>query len=452
MAKLLQNIWKDVLDVVRGSVPAERFSLWFRNTELIEQTEDSCKVGVPNAFVGEWLQEHFSDVVQGAVGSVTGQQLRVRFVVSPTLYQQSHEEELRQKQELVESIDSSLPRNTSSESPGGREYLLEDFVVGTANRLAYAAALHVATHRDGSLNPLVIHGAVGLGKTHLLRGICHLWNQDEPGKALYLSAESFTNQFLASLQHNSLDGFRRKFRDIDLFALDDLQFIAGKPATQDEFLQIYNFLTNLSKQVVLASDSSPKDLAALRETVKTRLVSGMMARLDPPAYETRLAILRRKLGPRRELVGEDVLAYLAENIRGSVRELEGAATTLVATATLAGGKIDLVAARRAVTSLMPAHRTQVTIEHIEEAVTRAYHVSVADIHSTRRHRSIALPRHVAMYLARELTAMSWKEIGLHFGRSNHTGALFAHRKIQTALGRDPVLTDRVERLRLELGG
>ncbi len=451
MAKLLQNIWNDVLAVVRDCVPPQRYNLWFHNTELIEQTEDSCKVGVPNAFVGEWLQEHFSDVVRGALGRITGRELRVRFVISPKLYQQSHEEEVRQKQELVEAIDSSLPRETPSAQSTGREYRLDDFVVGTSNRLAYAAALHVATHRDRSLNPLVIHGSVGLGKTHLLGGICHRWNQDEPGGALYLPAESFTNQFLASLQHHSLDGFRRKFRDIGLLALDDLQFLAGKRATEDEFLQIYNFLMNLNKQIVLASDSNPKDLAALRETLKTRLVSGMMAPLDPPGYETRLAILHKKLGGRRKLVADEVLAYIAENVRASVRELEGAATTLIATATLAGEKIDMSTARRAVASLMRTHDAPVTVEQIEEAVARAYGVKLADIHSTKRHKSITLPRHVAMYLARELTSMSWKEIGLHFGRQNHTGTLFAHKKIKVALETDPALADRVKRLRAQLG-
>jgi len=451
VAKLLQDIWNDVLAVVRDCVPPQRYTLWFRNTELIEQTEESCKVGVPNAFVGEWLQEHFGEVVRGAIGRVTGHELRVRFVVSPTLYQQSHEEEVRQKQELVEAIDSTLSKDTPSARSSGREYRLDDFVVGTSNRLAYAAALHVATHRDRSLNPLVIYGSVGLGKTHLLRGICHRWNQRGPGRALYLPAESFTNQFLASLQHNSLDGFRRKFRDIGLLALDDLQFLAGKRATEDEFLQTYNFLMNLNKQMVLASDSNPKDLTALRETLKTRLVSGMMAPLDPPGYETRLAILHRKLGRKRNLVADEVLAYIAENVRASVRELEGAATTLIATTMLAGEKIDLGTARRAVASLMRAHDAHVTIEQIEEAVSRAYGVKLADIHSTKRHKSIALPRHLAMYLARELTSMSWKEIGLHFGRHNHTGVLFAHKKIKAALETDAALAESVKRLRSELG-
>ena len=226
MAKILQDIWEDVLTALRVSVPAERFNLWFRNTELLLHEGDSCEIGVPNAFVGEWIEEHFGEAVRGALGSVTRQDLRVRFVVSPALYRKTREEELRQKQELVEAIDSTLSKKTPSADAGGRSFCLEEFVVGASNRLAYAAALHVAGNSDLSLNPLVIHGAVGLGKTHLLRGICQRRNVSGPGRALYVSGESFTNQFLASLQHNSLDGFRRKFRDIELLALDDLQFIA----------------------------------------------------------------------------------------------------------------------------------------------------------------------------------------------------------------------------------
>jgi len=450
VTKVLESIWEDALAVIGASVSAERFHLWFHNTELVAQDGRSCRVGVPNAFVGQWLQEHFGETVRGALGRIIGQDVQVRFVVSPRLYQKMHEEELHQKQELVEAIDATVSGEGAYNARSERIYDLEDFVVGPSNRLAYAAALHVATNRDLSLNPLVVHGAVGLGKTHLLKGICRSWNGDRPRTALYLSAESFTNQFLASLQHNSLDGFRRKFKDIELLALDDLQFLASKPATQDEFLQIYSFLTNLNKQVVLASDSHPKDVAKLRRTLLTRLVSGMMVRLDAPSYETRLAILRKKLGTRRELVGDDVLSYIAESIRGSVRELEGAATTLIATAALAGEPIDLGAARRAVASLSPARDVHVTAEEIEQAVARAWRVSVADIHSTRRHRSVALPRHVAMYLARELTGMSWQEISSHFGRRNHTGAIFAHKKIKAALENDALLADRLKRLTAQL--
>jgi len=452
VAKVLQDIWEDVLDVVRESVPAERFTLWFRSTELLKHDAEACDVGVPNAFVGEWLQEHFGDVVRGAVGKVTGEEIRVRFVVSPRLYQQSHERELRTKQELVEEIDSGLTGKPSSDEGRGLTYSLDDFVVGSCNRLAFAAAHHVASGCDRSLNPLVVHGAVGLGKTHLVRGICHEWNRRDPGGALYLSGESFTNQFLASLQHHSLDGFRKKFEDIGLLALDDLQFLASKPATQDEFLQVYNFLTNLNKQVVLASDSHPMEIERLRDTLRTRLVSGMMVRLDPPEYETRLAILRRKLDAKCDLVPEEVLAFIAESIRASVRELEGAATTLMATARLAGEKVDLTTARRAVASLMPGGGAHVGVDAIQDTVARAFHVTVEDIQSTRRHKSIALPRHVAMYLTRELTTMSWKEIGRQFGRRNHTGALFACKKIRAALETDPLLADRVGRLRVELGG
>jgi len=451
VANVLQDVWADVLTAVSATVPAERFNLWFRNTELLSHDDDAFHVGVPNAFVGEWLQEHFNEVVSAAVGHVTGREVRVRFVVSPTLYRHTHEQELREKQDLVESIDSSLPHAKSSGETLGRVYALDDFVVGACNRLAYAACRHVAADRDRSLNPLLIQGAVGLGKTHLLKGICAKWNEENDGRALYLSGESFTNQFLASLQHNSLDGFRRKFRDIGLLALDDLQFLAGKPATQDEFLQVYNFLMDLGKQIVFATDSHPKEVARLREALTTRLVSGMTVRVDAPAYETRLAILRGKVGERSVLVPEEVLSFIAENVRGSVRELEGAATTLVATATLAGEKIDLVTARRAVASLMPGLEAHVDVDRILEVVSRAYHVGVDDVRSTRRHKSVALPRHVAMYLARELTDMSWKEIGRHFGRSNHTGALFAHRKIAAALDTDPLLADRVKRIRCELG-
>lgn len=452
VAKVKQDIWTDARAVIRKSVPQERFNLWFRNTELVEQDGDTCRIGVPNAFVANWLQEHFGDVVKGALGTITGRDVHVRFIVSPRLYRKVHEEELRQKEQLVEELDSTQGGQSPSAENPGREYRLEDFVVGASNRLAFAAALHVATNRDHSLNPLVIHGPVGLGKTHLLKGLCHRWNVDEPAAALYLSGESFTSQFLSGLQHKSLDGFRRKFRDISLLALDDLQFLASKPATQEEFLQIYNLLTNLNKQVVLACDSHPREIDRLKETLATRLVSGMIVQLESPEFETRLAILRKKLGKRCEFVPDEVLTFIAEKVHGSVRELEGAATTVVAMATLSGEKTNLATARRVVASLVPHRDVHVSAGTIEEEVARAYHVSVEDIHSSRRHKSVALPRHVAMYLARELTSLSWKEIGLHFGRRNHTGALFAYKKIKAALEQDAPLAEHVRRLRRRLGG
>ncbi len=454
MTKALQDIWQDVLAAIRDAVPAERYNLWFRNTDLIEQDESTCRIGVPNAFVGDWLQEHYSEVVRGALGSITGRDVRVRFVVSPALYHTSREEELRQKQQLVEALDPGLQRNAPVAPESGRPYYLEDFVVGPCNRLAFAACLHVAQVRDGSLNPLVIHGSVGLGKTHLLKGVVNEWNAkvNGAGLALFMSAESFTNQFLAALQHDSLDAFHRKFEDIGLLALDDLPFLADKPATQDEFLQIYNRLMNFGKQVVLGSGEHPKDLPKLTDALTTRLVSGMIVRLDAPEYETRMEFLRRKLKPQSDRIDESVLAFVAENVRGSIRELEGAVTTLVATAMLAGEKVDLGVARRAVASLLGPRFRRVDVEDIAKAVAKAWNVTVDDILSTRRHKSIALPRHVAMFLSRELTPLSWKEIGARFGRHNHTGALFAWQKIQSLLTSDAMLAERVAHLRNELGG
>jgi len=452
VAKVLQDIWDDTLTIIQGSLPKERFNLWFQNTELLDDGTDAVRVGVPNAFIGQWLQEHFHDTVRTALKTAMGREVSVRFVVSPQLYHRTREAELQQKQELVEAIGQDVSSRRDPATKADQRYRLDDFVVGHSNRLAYAAAMHVATNADGTLNPLFVHGSVGVGKTHLLRGICREWNRSGTRRALYLGGEDFTNQFLASLQHQSIDGFRRKFRDIDLLALDDVQFLADKPATQDEFLQTYNLLRNLGKQVVLASDSHPRDIDKLRQTLSTRLMSGMIVRVDPPEYETRLAILHRKLGRRASLVGDPVLGYLAEHLAASVRELEGAATTLVATASLTGETVDLQTARRVVGSLTSGRGTSRDVRGIEAAVAEAFFVKVEDLHSKRRHKSIALPRHVAIYLTRELTSMSWHEIGRHFGRRNHTSAIFAHRKIQQTLETDDDLRERIRRLRERLEG
>ena len=400
MTTVLQDIWTSTLERIREKVGPRRFYLWFRETELLSSEAGTFHVGVPSRFVAEWLEEHLTEVVRTALEETTEGCQHVRFVVSPKLFQKIRHERLDADQELLEEVAGNS--NTSTEEPP-LDYSLDSFVVGRCNRLAYAAARHVAEGGDRQLNPLFVHGAVGLGKTHLLRGICQKVNQRGNARAYYTSGESFTNQFIASLQHHRLDAFRARFRNVDLLAIDDIHFLADKKATQEEFLHTYDFLSRLNKQVVMASDAHPRAIHCVMQSLSNRIVSGMIVRLDPPDYETRLAILRRKLHPHPAVVSDEVLSYVAENVQGNVRELQGAATTLIATARLLRRKVDLPTAREVLQGLLCTRRRRITLADVEREVCRCFDVLAEDLLSKKRNRSITTPRHVAMYLARELT-------------------------------------------------
>lgn len=441
MTIVLRDVWTAALERIREQVGAGRFFLWFRDTELLSVESGTCHIGVPSRFVAEWLEEHLGDTVRAALTEAGDPCQTVRFDVSPRLFQKIRHEQEQAQQEMLEDLTG---HKAMPAPPEGRDYSLQSFVVGRCNRLAYAAALHVADGKDDQLNPLFVHGAAGLGKTHLLRGICQRVNDGRT--AFYIDGESFTNQFVAALQHRSLDAFRARFRNVDLLAIDDIHFLADKKATQDEFLHTYDFLNRLNKQVVMASDAHPRAITRVKESLATRLVSGMIVKLEAPDYETRLAILRRKLARHQALLSDDVLAFVAENIQGNVRELEGGATSLIAAAALLRRRIDLPTAREILRGLLSARRRVVSLADIEREVCQAFEVTLEDLLSQKRSKSVTVPRHVAMWLARELTDHSWQEIGTHFNRRNHTAAIFGFNKVGQRMRADLAFQQRVQEL------
>jgi len=440
---VLHDIWSASLETICSRVGQGRFNLWFKDTELLSSDAGVSEIGVPNRFVADWLDEHLKDVVTEALEEATQTPQVLRFVVSPRLFQRARAVQLEAQQELLDELPAARPRTPEHD---GQTYSLDAFVVGRCNRMAYAAARHVADGLDTQLNPLFIHGSVGLGKTHLLRGICARVQADGTRRAYYASGESFTNQFVASLQHHTLDAFRARFRNVDVLAIDDIHFLANKKATQEEFLHTYDFLSRLNKQIVMASDAHPRDIDCVLESLSNRIVSGMIVRLDSPEYETRMAILRHKLRDYQGVLSDEVLSFVAENVQGNVRELQGAATTLLATARLLGRKVDVEIARQALSSLMTTRTRPVTFADVEREVCRTFNVSPEELVSSKRTRSLTTPRHVAMYLRRELTEHSWLEIGQHFNRRNHTAAIFAHRKIADRIKADPTFQGRIQEM------
>jgi len=444
------DLWEKVLEQLKRRIGQQRFALWFKNTRPVSFENDLLTVGVPNRFIQEWLQEHFARDLTLALRKEANREISLKFVIDAALFQEARREAVEQQASFLEQIIPSAGRKTSTTALKS-SLSLENFVVGPCNELAYAAAKRVISQPGKVYNPLFIHGAVGLGKTHLLQGICHAVNTGKSNlRAIYISGEAFTNQFICSLRAKSLDAFRHRFREADVLIIDDVHFLANKEATQQEFLYTLNALDTAERQIVLASDSHPKMIKKLKASLVNRFVSGMVVRLEPPDFATRLEILRRKAALARKRIRTQVLQFVARRETGSVRDLEGALNILIAYASLTGGSVDITLARRALEGLHQEPSPEVNIKEVELAVCRHFGIEPALLKSPQRRRSISRPRQIAVYLARSLTRLSYAEIAEYFGRSNHAAAISAFRKISTLLKKDASLLETLTKLREEL--
>jgi chromosomal replication initiator protein len=418
-----------------------RFGLWFGEGVRLGVDGDALEVGVPNAFFREWIQSHFAGNLIEAGQAVTGRRLRLTFRVPD-------EAELkvgdvieapipaaatgRRPQVAALSREESQPsvpreRPRSQPRPARR---LEDFVTGPCNRLAYAAALDLVQTAGETFNPLVVHAGVGLGKTHLLEGISHALRTRYPGlRVISATAEAFTNGFLEAMRTNALGSFRSRYRGAGALIVDDVHFLAAKRATQDEFLHTFNALTVEGVPIVLAADQHPRLIGRLREELATRFLGGMVVKLEAPDPATRRAILKAKAAARGVDVPDPVIGYIADRLRASVRELEGALHSLIAHAVLMGKRIDLALAQSALRDTIRHTAQTVAIRDIERAVCQLFQVEAEALRSESRARTLSYPRMLAMYLARKHTGAAYSEIGRYFGGRNHSTVISAEKKV-----------------------
>lgn len=424
-------------EAIARKVGQQRFKIWFKNSTRLILEDNYVKVGVPNLFIGGWIENHFADQIAAAVSEVTERRLKVIFNIDPELFGGQRRRQLDSQAEFVTKTTNptgrsrrraSYPRQTN-----GR-HKLDNFVVGPSNQLACNAAKAVVAEPGTHFNPLFIHGGCGLGKTHLIEGIYHaLADEHADLNLLYVSGEEFTNQFVLSLKTGKLDTFRQRFRHTDLLLIDDIHFLASKKATQEEFLHTFNAIDAAAKQVVMASDAHPKMIGQLSDSLVNRFISGMVVKIDPPEFKTRCQILRQRAAEMHKQIPDPVIEYIADNLRANVRELEGALLKVVAYASLSGGTINLPAAREALEDHISRTDPIVHLSDIEAAVTTFFGVTPADVHSSRKTRTISLARSVAMYLARKHTSMSFPEIGRFMGNKNHATVILACRKIQSLM-------------------
>jgi len=421
-------------------VGPQKYRIWFKNSTKLTLSDGYLKIGVPNLFIANWIESHFLNEISQAIQKVAGSSQKIAFAIDPELSGRQRQTQLDSQAQFAENAQNQLPRRAANvkQSPTQRLKLsLDTFVVGRSNELACNAAKAVAREKQCPFNPLFIHGGYGVGKTHLLQGICDAVCKDRPETNwLYLSAEDFANQFILALKTKKLEAFRHRMRQTDLLAIDDIHFLASKPSTQEEFLHTFNTINLAGKQVVLASDAHPKMIGQLSEKLVNRFVSGMVVKIDPPDFQTRCKICRQYASTMGKHVPDSVIEYIAENLRTNVRELEGALLKLTAFSSLQNEKINLSMAHAVLAEHLARTDPIVHISDIESAVGAYFGITPAAIHSSKKEATVALARHFSMYFARKHTKMSSTEIGRFMGNKNHATVLLACKKIEDQINRN----------------
>lgn len=418
----------------------EKYRVWFRNSTRFNVTDSVLEIGVPNHFIGSWIETHFLSDVRYATKSVLGREITVQFSIDPSLSRSQRKSILdSQAKQVTRAQSTSIRRRIQPRAAGLGAHLLtlDDFVVGSGNELAFNAARAVVNEEKSPFNPLFLHGGYGLGKTHLLQGVCNAYQDKHPqARCLYVSAEEFANQFVLALKTQKLDLFRNKFRNVEMLAIDDIHFLASKPSMQEEFLHTFNTIDLAGKQVVLASDAHPKMIGKLTEKLVSRFVSGMVVKIEIPDLETRIKICRKWAKKKDKDIPQQVIQYVAENMRTNIRELEGALLKLLAFASLSKSPMSVAMAQEVLAEHISRTDPIVHISDIAASVTTFFGVTTADIYSSKKDRTVSLARSFTMYLARKYTRMSFPEIGRLLGGKNHATVILACRKVEDLVSRD----------------
>ncbi|MED6335724.1 MAG: chromosomal replication initiator protein DnaA [Planctomycetota bacterium] len=458
--------WQKILAALRETVQAEQYETWFRRSAVVRCDDKDLVLAVQNSFSRDWMRNYYVPALESAARSALGGPRRVLIEVDP-------ERVLAAAPPPAAEVAATAPPSPNGglgraapTAPGPRrigalgtdrlvqgsdiglnpKYTFDNFVVGPCNRFAHAAAMGTAESPGKAYNPLFLHGNVGLGKTHLLQSTCHAMLETwEDLRILFLSCETFVNHFIGALENGDIQKFRNKYRNVDVLVVDDIHLLANKERTQEEFFHTFNTLYNAGKQIILSSDSPPKEIPTLQERLVSRFKWGLVTEMVTPCYETRMAILKRKSRARGQELPDDVARLLAERIDTNIRELEGATTKLLGYASLSGEPITPELAREALDDVFTVRRGEPTMEEILSVITAHYNVKVTDLQSRKRTNAVAYPRQIAMFLARSITRHSLEEIGGYFGGRDHSTVLYAVEKIKRLCAED-------ERCREVVGG
>ncbi len=428
---------RQILSTLQDRIGPQKFNAWFKHGTSVSLEDDRIKVSVPNPFTANWIEQHYHGDLSEAAKLHTKTTLPVTVSIDPSLSGQFSKRDLDMQAKIVSRATQGRARHRTPIKSPALKHSLNEFVVGACNELAYQTATAAVTGKQ-HFSQLFVHGPCGVGKTHLLQGICNqLANQNKKGAPLrwrYVTGEQFTNEFIVAVRNKKGNGFRDRYRNLDLLAIDDVHFLAAKRATQAEFLHTFNAIESAGKQILLASDAHPRLVGELNEQLVSRFLSGMVVKIEPPDKETRIAILKRKASQMKLELSQDVLDYIALHIRTSVRELEGTLVKLTALAALENKKVTLEMTRDALADHLARTDNAVTLGDIEAVVATFFGITPADIHSSRRTRTVSAARMIAMYLGRQHTRMSFPEIGRFMGK-NHSSVVLAVQKLDKILAK-----------------
>src|SRR5213594_2802524 len=413
------DTWQQVLDVIEKKINPQSYNTWFKPTQLIKRDDTALYVRVPNAFFQDWLNDHIDVVLEAAQSAGMGQ-IDVIYITEKNLTEVTNSPS--QGKLDFDSIDNTL----------NPKYTFETFVVGSSNQLAHAAGLAVAEKPSKAYNPLFLYGGVGLGKTHLMHAIGQMIKlENKQLRLTYISTKKFTNELINAIRYDKMLSFRERYRNNDVLLIDDIQFIAGKERTQEEFFHTFNALYDTHKQIIISADCPPREIPTLEERLHSRFEWGLIADIQAPDLETKVAILRKKAEAERVEIPENVALFIASKVRTNIRELEGSLIRLIAYASLTGRDIELTLAQEILRDLLHTEDKPITIELIQKFVADQFGVKITELKAKNNSMTVAEPRQIAMYLIKTLTAASLPEIGKAFGGKHHSTVIHSVRKIDT---------------------
>ena len=429
------NIWDEILSVVQAKVNRHSFYTWFKPTAFVADDGSNVTVRVPNALFKDWITKHYSGVIAEALDEIHRSEAFVRFVAigspeaeAPPVTATTPIDALSETPEAV----LSSPAPTTSAAGLNPRYTFDSFIVGSSNQFAHAACRAVAEAPSRSYNPLFIYGGVGLGKTHLMHAVGHYVLQHDRSLGLtYISSERFMNEMINAVRYDRLIDFRERYRSVDVLLVDDVQFLAGKEGTQNEFFHTFNALYDSQKQIVLSSDCPPHEIEQLEERLRSRFEWGLIADIQPPDLETKTAILKKKAEAEAVPLPDSVAIYIAGRIKSNIRELEGSLIRLIAYASLTGRELSVDLAQEVLRNVKDHEERAITIDHIQKFVSDYYQLKLADLKSRNNSKSIAMPRQIAMYLCKNLTHASLPEIGRSFGGKHHSTVIHSIKKVES---------------------
>jgi len=440
-----EEIWNKSLTQIEERVGNNIIDLWFRPIKLSHLKEQQATIEIPNRFFKDWIEDNYPDIIADSIGGILGNPVTVRYKIAEKIDPTVRKMDMRMETRRQKLASRGIHLNP--------KYTFENFVIGQSNQFAHAAAKAVAEAPGKIYNPLFIYGGVGLGKTHLITAIGNAVIDKKPDiSVIFVSAEQFTNEVVSAIRHEKMGELKEKYRNVDLLLLDDIHFIANKTQTQEEFFHTFNSIYERQRQIVISSDRPPKEIGAVTDRLRSRFSMGLIADIQPPELETKVAILQRKAETEKIFVPEDVAYYLASRVKSNIRELEGCLIRLGAQSSLTGRPINKDMAKNILRDLIEDDEKPVTTEHVQKIVSEHFAIKLSDMKAKKRTKEVALPRQIAMYLSKQLTSLSLSDIGKNFGGKDHATVIYACKQVEEKKGKEESFNRMIESLVRKIKG